>query len=380
MATHAHAARTLPRFAWMSALAALLTIGLKTWAWELTGSVGLLSDALESLVNLAGAMLAIAMLTVAARPEDDDHPYGHDKAEYFSSGAEGALILIAALGMAFAAVRRLLAPHPLEQLGVGLAVSSLAAVVNLGVARSSDGRAATRFGDARGPPSTCSRTCGRRREFSPGSVSSRCRARSGSTGGRAAGVREHRVDRAGDRAPRRHRAHGQRCRPQSSALQRRWPASRAGARALAPVGRAPVRDPCVLVAAGGASSAGTSAGIEADIRRAIPSAGVLTHLESLDDPASWDDIPLDAASRRPRRQPCLPLLRSPPHARLLATAVPPRRACRRGARLVARMFAGSGGGARGSWVFDHSGIAQRHICMPLEWYLSDRSFAEQRAT
>src|SRR5438477_11802190 len=113
MSASVHDPRTLPGFARLSALAALVTIALKTGAWGLTGSVGLLSDALESLVNLAGAMLAIAMLTVAARPEDDDHPYGHDKAEYFSSGAEGALILIAAVGIAIAAVRRLMDPRPL---------------------------------------------------------------------------------------------------------------------------------------------------------------------------------------------------------------------------------------------------------------------------
>jgi cation diffusion facilitator family transporter len=134
MTTTSHDPRLLPRFAWLSALAAVITIVLKTSAWALTGSVGLLSDALESLVNLVGAVVAIAMLTVAARPADDDHPYGHSKAEYFSAGVEGALILIAALGIAVASVRRLLAPHPLEQVGVGLAVSVVAALVNLVVA------------------------------------------------------------------------------------------------------------------------------------------------------------------------------------------------------------------------------------------------------
>ncbi|TMA22522.1 MAG: cation-efflux pump, partial [Deltaproteobacteria bacterium] len=87
-------ARLLPRFAWVSAWAAVATIALKTSAWALTGSIGLLSDALESLVNLATAGLAIAMLHVAARPEDDEHPYGHGKAEYFSSGVEGSLVLL----------------------------------------------------------------------------------------------------------------------------------------------------------------------------------------------------------------------------------------------------------------------------------------------
>ena len=124
----------LPRFAWLSALAAVVTIGLKTGAWALTGSVGLLSDAMESFVNLAGAILALAMLTVAARPEDETHPYGHSKAEYFSSGVEGVLILVAAVGIALTAVQRLLEPRPLEQVGLGLMVSVLAALVNLGVA------------------------------------------------------------------------------------------------------------------------------------------------------------------------------------------------------------------------------------------------------
>jgi cation diffusion facilitator family transporter len=96
--------------------------------------VGLLSDALESLVNLAGALMALAMLTVAARPADQDHAYGHSKAEYFSSVVEGMLILLAAVSIAVAAVQRLLEPRPLEQIGLGLAISVLASGVNLAVA------------------------------------------------------------------------------------------------------------------------------------------------------------------------------------------------------------------------------------------------------
>ncbi len=114
--------------------AALVTIGLKLWAYLLTDSVGLLSDALESGVNLAGALMALTMLTIAARPADEDHAYGHSKAEYFSSGVEGTLILIAAVSIAVAAVGRLVTPKPLEQVGTGLAVSVLAALVNLSVA------------------------------------------------------------------------------------------------------------------------------------------------------------------------------------------------------------------------------------------------------
>lgn len=124
----------LARFAWLSIAAALATIALKTAAYWLTGSVGLLSDALESLVNLAGAIMALAMLKVAARPADEDHAFGHSKAEYFASGSEGTLILVAAGAIAVAAVRRLLDPRPLEQLGIGLAVSAAAALVNLGAA------------------------------------------------------------------------------------------------------------------------------------------------------------------------------------------------------------------------------------------------------
>jgi len=125
---------SLTRFAWLSIGAAVLTIALKTIAYMLTGSVGLLSDALESLVNLVGAMMALAMLTIAARPEDEDHAYGHSKAEYFSSGVEGTLILIAAVSIVIAAIPRLITPKPLEQIGLGLAVSVGASLVNLFVA------------------------------------------------------------------------------------------------------------------------------------------------------------------------------------------------------------------------------------------------------
>lgn len=126
--------QSLTRFAWLSIAAAVATMLLKTVAWRLTGSVGLLSDALESLVNLAGALMALAMLSVAARPPDEDHPHGHGKAEYFSAGVEGSLIVIAAVSIAVAAVDRLLHPRALEQLGLGLAVSVAASLVNLGVA------------------------------------------------------------------------------------------------------------------------------------------------------------------------------------------------------------------------------------------------------
>ena len=125
----------LTRFAWLSIAAAVLTIALKTIAYLLTGSVGLLSDALESFVNLVGALMALAMLTIAARPADEDHAYGHSKAEYFSSGVEGTLILIAAVSIGGAAIPKLITPTPLEQIGLGLGVSIAASLVNLFVAR-----------------------------------------------------------------------------------------------------------------------------------------------------------------------------------------------------------------------------------------------------
>lgn len=126
---------SLKRFAWLSIAAALATIALKTAAWWLTGSVGLLSDALESGVNLAGALMALAMLTIAAQPPDDDHAFGHGKAEYFASGFEGFLILAAALGIAIAAIDRLLHPQPLAQVGAGLVVSVVASLINFATAR-----------------------------------------------------------------------------------------------------------------------------------------------------------------------------------------------------------------------------------------------------
>ena len=127
--------RALTSFAWLSIGAAVATIALKTGAYLLTGSVGLLSDALESLVNLAGAFMALSMLTIAARPPDDSHVYGHTKAEYFASVTEGLLILGAAAGIISAAVSRLIQPRPIEQLGLGLAVSIVASAINLIVAR-----------------------------------------------------------------------------------------------------------------------------------------------------------------------------------------------------------------------------------------------------
>jgi cation diffusion facilitator family transporter len=125
----------LKRYAWLSIAAAIATIGLKAVAYLLTGSVGLLSDAIESVVNLLGATIALLMLSVAANPPDFEHPYGHDKAEYFASGVEGTLIVIAAISIGVAAAGRLLQPQPLEQIGLGVTVSIVASAINFGVAR-----------------------------------------------------------------------------------------------------------------------------------------------------------------------------------------------------------------------------------------------------
>jgi cation diffusion facilitator family transporter len=125
----------LTRFAWLSIGAAAVIIVLKAAAYALTGSVGLLSDALESVVNLVAASVALVALAVAARPADEDHHYGHDKAEYLSSGLEGALIFVAALAIAATAIERLIYPRPLEQLGIGLALTLFATLINFGVAR-----------------------------------------------------------------------------------------------------------------------------------------------------------------------------------------------------------------------------------------------------
>jgi cation diffusion facilitator family transporter len=122
------------RFAWLSIAAAIATIALKVGAWWLTGSVGLLSDALESVVNLVAAVVALIALTIAAKPADEQHAHGHGKAEYFSSGTEGVLIIVAAIGIMITAIDRLLHPRALERLGLGLAVSVVAGVINLVVA------------------------------------------------------------------------------------------------------------------------------------------------------------------------------------------------------------------------------------------------------
>ena len=128
--TNLDAWMTPARMLWASVLVALVTIALKTAAWWLTDSVGLLSDAMESLVNLASAVFGLMMVTIAARPADEDHPYGHHKAEYFSSGFEGILIIVAALGIVWVAAHRLFDPQPLVQVGWGLVLSLGSSALN----------------------------------------------------------------------------------------------------------------------------------------------------------------------------------------------------------------------------------------------------------
>lgn len=135
---------SLSRYAWISIAAALATIALKSTAYLLTGSVGLLSDAIESLVNLVGAVMALAMLTIASEPEDEEHAFGHSKAEYFSSGVEGTLIMLAAISIAVTAIHRLWHPQPLEKISLGVAVSVAASAINGSVAVILQ-RAAVRF-------------------------------------------------------------------------------------------------------------------------------------------------------------------------------------------------------------------------------------------
>jgi cation diffusion facilitator family transporter len=126
---------SLTRYAWLSVSAALATILLKTLAWLVTGSVGMLSDALESVVNLVAAMLALWMLRIAAAPPDSEHPFGRSKAEYFASGFEGAMIVLAAAGIAYAALPRLLEPRPLNTPALGIVISIFASAINFWTAR-----------------------------------------------------------------------------------------------------------------------------------------------------------------------------------------------------------------------------------------------------
>jgi cation diffusion facilitator family transporter len=125
----------LTRFAWLSVGAAIATLAIKSTAFVISNSVGLLSDALESIVNLSAALVAVRILTIVARPPDKEHTFGHSKAEYFSSLFEGSMILIASFSIVTAAVRRLINPQPIEDISLGLLISLSASMLNLLVAR-----------------------------------------------------------------------------------------------------------------------------------------------------------------------------------------------------------------------------------------------------
>ena len=303
MSTHAHEAGMLPRFAWLSAFAALVTLGLKLVAWAITGSVGMLSDALETLVNLAGAVLAIVLLQVAARPADEEHPYGHGKAEYFSGGVEGALILFSAIGISVAAVQRLLSPRALEQVPLGLAVAGVAAAINLVVATVLV-RAGRRHGsltlEAGGQHlySDVWTTLGvfagigvvmwtGLRWLDPIvalAVSVNIlRTGWGIVGRAVTGLMDTSLDGEERTTLERTLAPHVVAPVQVHALRSR----RSGTRRFVSMH--------VLVPGDWSVHRGHQLleRIEADIRAAIPNVTVLTHLESLDDPASWDDMTLD---------------------------------------------------------------------------------------
>lgn len=300
---------SLTRFAWLSIVAALATIGLKTAAYWLTGSVGLLSDAVESLVNLAGGIMALAMLAVAARPEDDEHAFGHSKAEYFSSGVEGSLILIAAAAIAYAAVQRLLAPVPLEKLGLGLAVSVVASLINLGAAlvllsAGRRHRSITLEANARHLLTDVWTSAGVL--VGVGSVALTGWQRldpavallvAGNIVWTGVGILRQSVSGLMDTA-----LPAQEQKSLQSVLDRYAGAGiqfhalrtrQSGARRFV--------DVHVLVPGGWTvqESHELLERIESEIRQTLPLTAVLTHLEPLDDPASWDDIPLDRPEPRP---------------------------------------------------------------------------------
>ncbi|MCC6476757.1 cation transporter [bacterium] len=295
--------RSPVRYAWLSVAAAVITIALKAGAYYLTGSVGLLSDALESFVNLAGALMALSMLTVAARPPDEDHAFGHGKAEYFSSGVEGALILVAAISIAIAAIERLFNPRELEQVGSGIAVSLVASLINLFVALSIR-RASRRY-------ESVTLDANARHLFTDVWTSAGVIAGVavvGLTGWKAldpilallvaanivregwiivrgsiSGLMDAAIDEGELQAVERVLEDHAATVFQYHALRTR----RAGTRRFVSVH--------ILVPGDWSVHRGheLSEEIEKNICAVVPNCSILTHLESLDDPASWDDIALD---------------------------------------------------------------------------------------
>jgi cation diffusion facilitator family transporter len=301
--------RSLTRFAWLSVAAAILTIALKAAAYLLTRSVGLLSDALESVVNLVGALMALAMLIVAARPPDDDHAFGHDKAEYFSSILEGTLILLAAGVIGVAAVQRLLHPRPLEQIGLGLVISVVASLVNLGVGlvllrAGKQHQSITLEADAHHLLTDVWTSIGVLVGVGAVAVSGWQRldpvvalivaCNIIATGVRlvrrsVSGLMDSALPIEDQRTLQASLAHHAEPGVQFHALR----THQAGARRFVSFH--------VLVPGDWTVQRGHQLleRIEADIRNSLPRTTVLTHLESLDDPASWDDVELDRSKAAP---------------------------------------------------------------------------------
>jgi cation diffusion facilitator family transporter len=291
------------RFAWLSIAAAILTISVKVGAYYLTGSVGLLSDAMESGINLVGAVMALAMLIVAARPADDDHPFGHSKAEYFSSGVEGMLILVAAVGIGVASIQRFISPQPIEQVGLGLILSGFASLINLFVAMvlfkaAKKHHSVTLEADAKHLMTDVWTSggvivgvaavsfTGWQRLDSIVAFLVACNiiwAGVSIVRKSVSGLMDAALPLAAQNLIQEVLEHYEKSGIQFHALLTR----QAGARQFVSVH--------VLVPGEWTVQKGHDLleDIEADMRQAIPNVIVSTHLESLDDPASWDDITLD---------------------------------------------------------------------------------------
>lgn len=309
----ASARPTLSRFAWLSVAAAVVTITLKLGAWYITGSVGLLSDALESIVNLVAAIAALIALNVAAKGPDEEHAYGHAKAEYFSSGLEGALILLAALLIVYAAVPRFFTPQPIDNGAIGAIVSIVSSLINLFVAfrllrASKQYRSITLEADARHLLTDVWTSVGvvigivlvittDLKIFDP-IVALLVAANIVWTGVKLMrrsmlGLLDTALEPEDREAVKTILAHYTRERHiQAHALRTR----QAGARNFVSVhilvpGTWTVREGHQLLEQ-----------IERDIRAAVPGTTVFTHLEPLEDPASWDDMTLD----RPLEAPVTP--------------------------------------------------------------------------
>ncbi len=303
----------LTRYAWLSIAAALATIGLKSGAYLVTGSVGLLSDAMESMVNLVGGIMALAMLKVAARPADEDHAYGHGKAEYFSSGLEGGLILVAALSIAIAAARRFLAPQPLVEISLGLILSTAASVINLVVALfilragrrhnsiTLEANAHHLFTDvwtSVGVIAAISLVAWTRWQWLDPVIALAVAANIVWTGvgivrRSIAGLMDISLKPDDLAAVRKVFQSYEQTGVQFHALRSRQAGARKfiSAHVLVPGDWTVQRGHELLER------------IEADIHRALPDALMFTHLESLDDPASWDDETLDRGNRKTPQPP-----------------------------------------------------------------------------